>query len=137
MLAVSRDYHESYFSQAMQENFPEPLMNLKKDYGQLLSLAIQTDVNVTKNNIRVVETQTQNQYKSRLWNRMRAGRVTESKLKAVCHTDPVSLSVSLVMSICHQELHRFETSATRWGRSHEKRKPLSASQRKEKICTLI
>ena len=72
MLAVSRDYHESYIPQSMPENFPQPLMNLyklenlKKDYGQLLSLARQTDVNVTKDNIRVVETKTKNQYKSRL-----------------------------------------------------------------------
>ena len=28
VLAVTRDYHESYIPQAMQDNFPEPLMNL-------------------------------------------------------------------------------------------------------------
>lgn len=94
--------------------------NLKMDYGQLLSLARQTDVNVTKENICVVEAHTKSHYKSRLWNCMRAGRVTASKLKTVCHTDPASPSVFLVMSICHPELHRFETPGTRWGCSHEK-----------------
>ena len=28
VLAVTRDYYESYIPQAMQDNFPEPLMNL-------------------------------------------------------------------------------------------------------------
>ncbi len=50
---------------------------------------------------------------------MRAGRITASRFKAVCHTDPSNPSKSLNMSICHPELYRFKNAATRYGCEHE------------------
>ena len=44
--------------------------------------------------------------------RMSAGRITASKLKAVCCTDPTMPSVNLIMSICRPELSNFQTAAT-------------------------
>ena len=29
--------------------------------------------------------------------------ITSSKFKSVCHTDPANLSLSLIMSLCHQK----------------------------------
>ena len=66
-----------------------------------------------------VEEKTRKQASSRLWFRMRAGRVTASKFKAACCTNPSKPSHSLIMSICHPELVKFSNEATKWGCSHE------------------
>ena len=53
---------------------------------------------------------------------MRTGYITASKFKNACHTDPTCPSHSLIMSICHPEIPRFNTSeATQWGCHYEKR----------------
>lgn len=50
---------------------------------------------------------------------MRSGRITASRLKAVCSNDPAYPSMSLIMSICYPELSQFRSSATTWGCEHE------------------
>ena len=50
---------------------------------------------------------------------MRSGQVTASKFQAACHTDPTNPAVSLILGICHPELSKFSTAATRWGCSHK------------------
>lgn len=69
---------------------------------------------------RIVEEMTRQQSESRLWFRMRTGRVTASRFKAASRTCPDSPSKSLILSICHPELGKFSTAATRWGCHHEK-----------------
>ena len=64
------------------------------------------------------EKNTRDQVASRLW--LRAGRVTASKFKRACHTDPAIPSMSLIMSICYPEAFCFQTAATAWGCQHEK-----------------
>ena len=126
VLSVTRGYHEKYIPTALQENFPSPLLelynkeNLQLNYAGLLSIAKQTVISVTAEQREAVELHTREQYKARLWNRMRGGRITASKLKAVCCTNSASPSMSLIMSVCHPELSKFTTVATRWGCSHEK-----------------
>ena len=66
-----------------------------------------------------VEERTRKQANSRLWFRMRTGRVTASKSKSACVTDPQEPSHSLIMSICHPELVKFTSEATKWGCNHE------------------
>lgn len=51
---------------------------------------------------------------------MRAGRITASNFELVCPTDPVSPSLSLIMSICHPDSVQFKTAAMSWGCEHEK-----------------
>ena len=75
---------------------------------------------VTEEQQKEVEQQTRMQSNSRIWFRMRTGRVTASKFKSACHTNPEKPSSSLIMSICHPELAKFSTEATKWGCSHEK-----------------
>ena len=93
---------------------------LSLGYHELLEIAGNTEVNITANQGRAAEAGTRNQANSRLWFRMRCGRITASKFKSACHTDPASPSVSLIMAICYPEACRFSTSATRWGCQHEK-----------------
>lgn len=50
---------------------------------------------------------------------MRTGRVTASHFKSASHTRPAPPSISLIMSVCHPEISRFQTATTRWGCKHE------------------
>ena len=67
-----------------------------------------------------VEKETRKQYGCKLWFTYRAGRITASRMKAACHTDPNNPSKSLIKAICYPEAYRFVSSATAWGCSHEK-----------------
>ena len=49
----------------------------------------------------------------------RAGRVTASKFKAACSTNPDKPSKSLIKMICYPGAHRFSNAATKWGISNE------------------
>ena len=94
--------------------------NLKLGYYDLLKVAENTIISVSSEQSKAVEFKTRDQFNSKLWFRMRTGRVTASKFKSVCCTDPASPSLSLIMSICHPEVFRFQTAATSWGCQHEK-----------------
>lgn len=76
---------------------------------------------VTKKQQKLVQEKTRGQASSRLWFRMRTERITASKFKNInaCHTDPAWPSHYLIMSICHPEMTRFNTEATKWGCHHE------------------
>lgn len=67
----------------------------------------------------LVEEKTRDQARSRLWFRMRSGRITASRFKCACCTNPASPSLSLIMAICHPETTKFKTTATCWGCGHE------------------
>ena len=47
------------------------------------------------------------------------GRVTASKLKSACSTNPAKPAKSLVKSLCYPEAHKFSAAATRWGCRNE------------------
>jgi len=68
------------------------------------------------------ETRAQSKSKSKLWFKHRAGRITASCIKAVCHTDPTNPAQSLIKSICYPlELSFNSTSEeTDWGQKQEK-----------------
>ena len=93
--------------------------HLTRSYFDLLALASTTVVSTSDEQCKAVERNTREQSKSNLWFRMRAGRIAASKFKAVCHTDPASPSLSLVISICHPDTVRFKTAATKWRCQHE------------------
>ena len=67
-----------------------------------------------------IEVSTRGQANSKLWFRLRAGRVTASKFKAACHTDITQPSQSLIKSVCYPESSKFSSKATQWGCIHEK-----------------
>lgn len=68
----------------------------------------------------LIERETKSQNKSKLWYKYRAGRVTASRMRAVCHTNLADPSQSLIKSICYPEAFQFTTKATAWGCSHER-----------------
>ena len=66
---------------------------------------------------KAVEEATRDQSQSTLWYKYRAGRVTASRMKSVCHTKPAQ---SLIKCICYPEAFKFSSTATIWGCQHKK-----------------
>ena len=66
-----------------------------------------------------VEEATRDQADSKVWFEQRTGRVTASKFKASCSTNPDKPSKSLIKMICYPGAHRFSNAATKWGISNE------------------
>ena len=83
-------------------------------------LAKNYTVSITEEQASLVESKTRLQSISRLCLRMRTGRVTASRFKAVCQSNLAQPSHSLVMALCHPEIAKFKSSATNWGCKHEK-----------------
>ena len=108
--------------------FPKPLLSLYQpsftqlDFADLLSASAKAyeQLYLTTEMVEAVEKETRLQSHSKLWYKFRAGRVTASKMKAVCRTSIDRPSKSLILSICYPELFRFTTAATRWGCTHER-----------------
>ncbi|XP_072028778.1 uncharacterized protein [Amphiura filiformis] len=74
---------------------------------------------VTERQSSRVEELTRKQSESKLWYGFRAGRITASKLKQVCHSDPRIPAKSLINTICYPDKHKFSTAATRHGIDNE------------------
>ena len=125
ILSLISPYSDSYIPKSLAPDLPIALTNLydpdnlKVGYHHLLQKASEVNITVTESQAMLVERETRSQSCSRLWYRMRSGRITASKFKAACRTDPCLPSHSLVMSICHPELSRFSSAATQWGCEHE------------------
>lgn len=126
VLSIMPEYSEKYVPTSISSDLPPVLAdlydpsNLGLSYYELLKVSSETNVTISSEQCKAVELRTRDQANSRLWFRMRAGRITASKFRSVCHTDPASPSLSLIMSICHPETVRFKTAATSWGCEHEK-----------------
>ncbi|XP_044169839.1 uncharacterized protein LOC114950648 [Acropora millepora] len=127
ILSLIPDYADSYVPKSLSPELPDVLSNLydkdlaNADYPTLLKKAedIVRQLQVIKKQQALVEERTRGQANSRLWFRMRTGRITASRFKNACHTDPSCPSHSLIMGICHPEMARFNTEATKWGCQHE------------------
>ena len=90
------------------------------EYHRLIKVCESTEINITDEMAVAVESATRSQSNSKLWFRYRAGRVTASRMKAVCRTDATNTSQSLVKSICYPESFCFTSQQTTWGCKHEK-----------------
>ena len=125
VLAIVPPYSESYIPATLDQDLPMVLSDLYEKeclslgYMNLLQRANDIKLTITVVQVTAVETKTRDQANSRLWFRMRAGRITASKFKSACRTDPANPSKSLIMSVCYPEVFRFNTEATRWGCQHE------------------
>ena len=126
MLSAVSPYSEAYIPRSLAPDLPMVLSNLCRrenhntGYHGLLLMAARCEISITADQSQAVELCTRGQTNSRVWFRMRSGRITASKFKSACRTDPANPSTSLIMAICYPELSRFNTAATRWGCNHEK-----------------
>ena len=119
-------FASNYIPKCTLPNFPQPLQELYDEkYVKLYICRVtkvceKVEVVVTKEMAASVEEETKHQSCSNLWFTYRAGRITASQMKSVCHTDPAKPSESLIKAICYPEAFRFSTKSTLWGCKHEK-----------------
>lgn len=126
ILSLVSPYSDSFVPKVMTENFPAVLTELRTDeavhmgYSDLLNMCKDVDISVSEEQAKAVEAATRDQASSKLWFRFRAGRITASKMKTACCTDPKHPAQSLIKSVCYPESYKFTSEATAWGCSHEK-----------------
>eukprot|EP00794_Sanderia_malayensis_P002736 gene2736-3161_t len=127
ILSIVPPYSKQFIPKALQNIYPKllselyDLANLNKNFIEILNMAKTVDTKVTPAQVAAVEKETSEQSSSKAWFRFRAGRVTASKLHAVCRTDPSQPSLSLIKSICYPENNKFWSKQTEWGCKHEKK----------------
>ena len=125
ILALVEPHCESYVPSSLSGGLPIILSTLYNseflslNYSELLLKASECVISVTPEQADLGENLTRGQNKSRLWSRMRSGRITASRLKDACCTDPAKPTETLISSICHPELSKFKTAATTWGNDRE------------------
>ena len=93
--------------------------NEELTYTELLEICEQTVLSITRDEVILIENSTQGQSKSAVWFTQRAGRITASKMKSACTTDPGNPAQSLIQQVCYPHLHKFKNTAVEWGCSHE------------------
>ena len=126
ILSLIEPYSDSFVPKVIGENFPPVLTELLKDeavhmdYSDLLFMCKDVDISVSEEQAKAVEAATRDQASSKLWFRFRAGRITASKMKTACCTDPKQPSQSFIKSVCYPESYKFTSKATTWGCNHEK-----------------
>ena len=118
ILSLVPKYLAGYIPKTLLPTFPKPLPQLYQpeymdlDYHELLKACESQKVDITEELALNVEKETMLQYNSKLWFQYRAGRVTASRMKAVCCTDPSNPSQSLVKAICYHESFCFTSKRT-------------------------
>jgi len=128
ILSLLSPYCDSYIPNGSEETAPLDIPGLSSlykpeneelTYKELLDVCENVVFDLTNEQISEIERHTRAQYGCDLWFKHRAGRITASKMKAACHTDPASPSISLIKQVCYPKQCSFSTSATRWGCDHE------------------
>ena len=109
VLSLVSLHSDMYVPKVSLPTFPKPMTSLcnpahcKLNYLDLLKACDNVSIEVTDDMAQAVEKETRKQSKTALWFKYRAGRVTASRMKAVCHTDITNPAQSLVKSICYPE----------------------------------
>ena len=125
VLSVTPEYSDPYVPKMSLSIFPQPITALHKPeyvilaYHDLLDVCENVSLVLTEEMAKQVELETRQQASSKLWYKYRAGRVTASNMKSVCHTDSANPSQSLIKRICYPELFVFTSKQTEWGKKHE------------------
>ena len=127
ILSIVDNYSENFIPKSLdQENFPKVLTELYSqdcigmNFTELYQKCSKIKLTVTQRQANNVQKETQQQSKCKAWYRFRAGRVTASKLKDACHTNPANPSLSLIKTICYPEItSKFSTAAIKWGKDKE------------------
>ena len=122
ILSLLSPYNESYIPKP-NSNLPMPLLqfynqeHLGLTFQELLSecAKLLDSLQVAAEEAAAIEASTRKQSSSKEWFQQRAGRITASKFKSACATNPDKPSKSLIKGICYPDAHRFSNAATKWG----------------------
>ena len=126
ILSLVSPYSDKYIPKSSLDVLPKPLKTLQQPshlqlpYHELLNMCETVSIEVTNEMAKSLEKETRSQSKCNLWFKHRAGRVTASCMKQVCHTDVTNPAQSLVKSICYPQELSFSSKQTDWGQKHEK-----------------
>ena len=129
VLSHTPGFSDAYVPLNMLADFPKPLTELfSKDaidmsYEDLVETCseIYDKYVISCDQASLVEENTRQQAKSRIWFQQRAGRITASKLKSAVATDIMKPFVSLIKSICYPDptVDRFVSAACSYGLYYE------------------
>lgn len=126
ILSIVEPFCDSFVPTATNSDFPKVLTELRDEhcyemnYKELKDHCENIELTCSKDQRTAVEFSTREQGKNKLWNSFRAGRITASKMKAVCNTNEASPAQSLIKAICYPDTVKFSNSAAKWGCKHEK-----------------
>ncbi|XP_060078126.1 uncharacterized protein LOC132557634 [Ylistrum balloti] len=109
-----------HLPKVLSELYNEEYVGMTEDELHNQCDIIFDDIIVTASQAAAVEERTRRQASSKDWFRFRSGRITASRLHAVCHTNPEKPSLSVIKSVCYPESLKFRSKATDWGCQHEK-----------------
>ena len=87
--------------------------NEELTYRELINLCEDFKLELTLEQISEIEEATKAQSKCDAWFSFRAGRVTASRMKAVCCTDPAAPSISLIKQLCYPRSFCFSSVSTK------------------------
>lgn len=139
ILSVVPGHSSKFQPLTLQAKYPETLTelydpaNTELGYSDLLEKCQDVKIDVTSDQSKCLEEATRTQSESKLWYRHRAGRVTASKMKRVCRSNPDQPSQSLIKSVCYPQNYSFTTNATKWGCKHEEEARKAYSKKMNEI----
>ena len=124
ILSLTEPYSDSFVPKVIGENVPLVLTELKKKqftwtiviycpHAKMLKFPFQRSKQRQLRPLQGIKLPLN-------WFRFCAGRITASKMKTACCTDPKQPAQSLIKSVCYSESYRFTSKATTWGCNHEK-----------------
>ena len=93
--------------------------NMSLSYPDFLKKCFNLKITPSSKEISQIEKDTQNQAKESGFFARRAGSISASLSGAVCHTNPVQPSQSLIKSIYYPHLFKINTKAVTYGCKHE------------------
>ena len=93
--------------------------NLDLEYPELLQKCRDVKINMSDEDIKIVEQDTRDQAKGPGFFRHRAGRIGASVSGAVCHSNVAQPSQSLIKSICYPHLYKVNSKAIKHGCKYE------------------
>ena len=128
-MKIFKGHSKHFIPIAVSGTIPDPLTNLfdpnllNSTLSELQNIIHSNSfsIKVTPDQVKIVEEETRGQSKKDLWFKLRAGRLTASRMKAVCHSSIESPSCSLLKGICQSNPIPLQNDAIEWGKMKEKR----------------
>ena len=125
LLSLIPGYAQDYRPKALDKKYPKVLSELYDEHISQEEISDHCEnvflhLNVSEDEARNCELDTRTQSKCKQWFSFRTGRITASRMKAVCATSIEKPSKSLVKNICYPTSKPFTAKQTQWGCDHEK-----------------
>lgn len=127
VLSLTEGYSDKFVPKSASKDWPKDLSTIydskidSSDYDKILTHCDDINIEVTQEQVKLVENETRDQSESSNWHRLRVGRITASNLHSATHTDLTKPSHSLLQTICNPTAKSFKTAATEWGKKNEQK----------------